>query len=173
MVLRMKKEEVSKSARFIKKNDTKRSSNKLKEIYKFLEEGHSSEIISEENFIKKRNNSINTFAHTILYNDKKSRINNIITSQKTTERDLFELINSCMEHLIRNGSREIELKTPSQLERFFKKMNFEKIGTKNKETLMKYSVKYDKQSSLRKRFEDEEMLKKISEKTSEQLLKLR
>ena len=169
----MKKEDIGKSSRFIKKHDLKRKGYRLKEISKFLEEGHSSDIISEENFVKKRNNSINTFAHTILYKDKKSRINNIIISPKTTERDLFELITNCMDYLSRNGSKEIELKVPTQLEKFFKKMKFEKIGIKNKNILMRCITKTDKQSSLRKRFEDEEMLKKISKKTSEQLLKLR
>lgn len=173
MVLRMRKEDVGKSSRFIKKHDTRRKNHKLKEISKFLEEGHSTEILSEENFIKKRNRAVNTFAHTILYKDKKSRINNIIISPKTTERDLFEVINNCMDYLVRSGSKEIELKAPSQLERFFKKMKFEKIGTKNKAVLMKYITKPDKQSNLRKRFEDEEMVKQISKKTSEQLLKLR
>ncbi len=169
----MKKEDVVKSSRFIRKHDANRKGSKLKEISKFLEEGHSTEILAEENFVKKRNRTINTFAHTILYKDKKSRINNIIISPKTTERDLFELINNCMDYLVRKGSKEIELKAPAQLERFFKKMKFEKIGTKNKAVLMRYIAKSDKQSSLRKRFEDEEMIKEISKKTSEQLLKLR
>ena len=169
----MKKEDMGKSSRFIKKNGLKRKGDKLKDISKFLEEGHSTDIISEENFIKKRNRSINTFAHTILYKDKKSRINNIIVSPKTTERDLFELINNCMDYLARKGSKEIELKVPLQLEKFFKKMKFEKIGNKNSDVLMRYLTKSDQQSSLRTRFEDEEMLKRISKKTSEQLLKLR
>ncbi len=173
MVNRLKKEDVERSSRFLKKNDPKRKDLKLKEISCFITDGVKSEIISEENFAKKTNNSINTFAHTILYKNKKSRINNIIISPKTTERDLFELINNCIDYLIRKGSNEIGLNTPSQLEDFFKNMNFEKVGYKNKNTLMRYTVKTDKQSSLRKKFDDEEMLKKISEKTSEQLLKLR
>ncbi|MBT4577001.1 hypothetical protein HOM13_02710 [Candidatus Woesearchaeota archaeon] len=173
MVHRIKEEDIHKSSRFLKKNDPKRKGLKLKEISNFLNEGHVSEIISEENFAKKNKKSINVFAHTIIYKNKKSRINNIVISPKTTERDLFELIINCIDYLIRNGSKEIELNAPSQLEEFFKNMKFEKIGLKNNSVLMKYTVKSDKQSSLSKKFEEAEMLKNISEKTSEQLLKQR
>lgn len=173
MVHRIKEEDIGRSSRFLKKNDPKRKDLKLNEISDFLNEGLMSEIVSEQNFAKKNKKSINVFAHTIFYKNKKSRINNIVISPKTTERDLFELIVNCVDYLTRKGSREIELNAPSQLEDFFKKLKFEKIGMKNKNVLMKYTVKSDKQSSLSKKFEEEEMLKNISEKTSEQLLKQR
>ena len=85
MVHRIKEEDIHKSSRFLKKNDPKRKGLKLKEISNFLNEGHVSEIISEENFAKKNKKSINVFAHTIIYKNKKSRINNIVISPKTTE----------------------------------------------------------------------------------------
>jgi len=105
MVHRIKEEDIHKSSRFLKKNDPKRKGLKLKEISNFLNEGHVSEIISEENFAKKNKKSINVFAHTIIYKNKKSRINNIVISPKTITKLVPVLVShatlelgSCLKH---------------------------------------------------------------------------
>ena len=161
-------------AQFLKDNDSSRKESNLKDISDCLSRGYVSEINFEEYFITKKNKKINTSAHVLALKNGESRIRNLTISPETTEKDLFELISGCVDYLKSKDSKKIDITIEISLEKFFKKMNFRKIGEKNNSKyLMSYTFIEDVQSDLKKRFEDVEMLKEISNKTSERLRKLR
>ena len=174
MSQKLEKEDISKLSKFLKINDESRKEIKLKEISDYLSRGYASEINFEEHFIVKKNKKINTSTHVLALKNGKSRIRNLVISKETTEKDLFELINDCVNYLKSKDYKQIEITIESSLEKFFKKMGFKKIGQKNNsKSLMQYTSTEEVQSDLKKRFEDVEMVKDIADKTSERLRKLR
>jgi N-acetylglutamate synthase-like GNAT family acetyltransferase len=174
MANKLEKEDIGKLSKFLKTNDKSRKESKIKDISDYLSKGYVSEINFEKHFITKKNKKINASAHVLALKNGESRIRNLTISPETTEKDLFELINGCIDYLKSKNYRKIETTIENSLEKFFKKMNFKKVGEKNNsKSLMSYTFTEEVQSDLKKRFEDEEMVKEISDKTSERLRKLR
>jgi len=173
----LKKEEIGKLARFLKSNNKKKTSSKLKEISSELSSGITSKIIKEKHFITKKRSTITTYAHTTVFNDKTALIKDITISKHTTEKDLLDTIKNCTDFSKTLNSKNIELQTNKNLEPFFKKAGFEKIGEKIEENsqliFMKYHQKEDVQASLKTSIDDSKTIQDISEKTSQQLRKLR
>ena len=168
------REDINRLSKFLKANDKSREESKLKDISDYLSRGYVSEINFEEHFITEKNKKINASAHVLALKNGESKIRNITVSPETTEKDLFELISRCVDYLKSKYYKKIEITIESSLEKFFKKMNFRKTGEKNNsKLLMSYTFIEDVQSDLKKRFEDVEMVKEISDKTSERLRKLR
>ncbi len=110
MISKLKEDDLNKSSRFLKTNDPSKRAKKLDEIKDFLIQGINSEILYEKSFISKEKNSINLFSHVIVKKDASARITNLVFSNKTKEKDLFEITKSCMEYSIKKGAKKLRLR---------------------------------------------------------------
>ena len=170
----LKKEDIGKLSKFIKLNDTSRRNTKAKDILEFLVQGKKSEIIADVSFIAKNKGKIKAYAHVLSLKNGTSQISNITISPETNEKELFELVSDCISHSFLKNCKNVELITESKFEKLFRRMNFEKIGEKDQsQVFMRYRIKKEVQSDLKEQFKEAEFIQNITEKTSEQLRKLR
>jgi predicted GNAT family N-acyltransferase len=173
----LKEEDIGKLTRFLKSNDTNKNKLTLKAISSEITEGYTSTIKKERHFTAKKDKKIIAYANTLIFNNNTSLIKNITISKLTTEKELLEMINNCTDFSKTNNCKTIELLAKKNLEPFLKKIGFEKIGEKidsnTPHIFMKYRTTEEIQSNLRNRIDDSRVLTEISEKTSEQLRKLR
>ena len=166
----LKKEDIGRVTRFLKKYSTTKKEDKLKDISDYLEKGHSSEILSEEHFILEKDRKLNVYAHTIVYKNNFAKIRNLVVSAYTTERDLAEIMEDCIIYSKTNGCKTVEITIQRPLEKFFINLGFKKIGEKiPTKIIMSYQFKEDKQISLQEKFQDVELMEEVSKKTAEKL----
>jgi hypothetical protein len=173
----LKKEDISRLTRFLKANDKNKNKLTLKTLSSEITNGYISTIKKERHFTTKKSKKIIAYAHTLIFNNNISLIKDIIISKLTTEKELLEVISNCIDFSKTNACKDIEVLVKQNLEPFLKKIGFEKIGQKvfsnTHYIFMKYSSIEEIQSNLSNRIDDSKILKEISEKTSEQLRKLR
>ncbi len=170
----LKKEDIGSLSKFIKANDTSKKNSKVKDIAELLLQGKKSEIVSDVSFIAKNKKKIKAYAHILALKNGTSQISNITISPETNERELFELISDCINHSFLKNCKNIELTTENKFEKLFRRMNFDKVGEKDQSQIfMRYRMKKEVQSDLKEQFKEAEFIQDITEKTSEQLRKLR
>lgn len=173
MPSKLEQKDLSKLVRFLKTNDINYKNKKLKEIASNISGGFASEIIGEKHLISKTGNKINSYVNVIAFKDQTAQIRNLVFSETTTQNNINNLIQEGIAFLLTKNSKNIELITQPKLEKLFKKINFEKIGEKDNQIFMRYKTKKEVQYNLKKQLDDVELMNNISEKTSEQLRKLR
>ncbi|MBT3262032.1 GNAT family N-acetyltransferase [Candidatus Woesearchaeota archaeon] len=167
---KLKKEDIGRVTRFLKKYSVIKKEDKLKDISDYLEKGHSSEILSEEHFILEKDRKLNVYAHTLVFKNKFAKIRNLVVSEYTTERDLAELMEDCINYAKSKNCKTVEITIQKPLEKFFINLGFKKIGEKQPTKLiMSYQFKEDKQISLQEKFKDVELMDLVSKTTAEKL----
>ncbi len=171
MSLQLKKEDHQRVARFLKKKSITHD-RPLKSVLSQVVDGSKGAILAEEQFVTKQKQSISTYAQAIALHQKKGLIQDVVVSEKATQRELYEVIVSCIRFLNNKGMTSIELVSNKRLEPLFKKMSFVRIGEREQDVFMRYASPKEVQSNLQKTFQDTELLEKVSSATAERLRKL-